>query len=430
MTFSVHTAPLRFITAGSVDDGKSTLIGRLLYDSKALPADQIARLHKNRIGDAVDFSVLTDGLEAEREQGITIDVAYRYFATSRRKFIIADTPGHEQYTRNMVTGASTADAAVVVLDASQLDFSQDIPELLPQTKRHSAILYHLHCPHIVVVVNKMDLLDYREDRFNAVVRAYRVLADHLGLADVHFVPISALYGDNIVTSGQRMPWYHGATLLQLLEKLPARVVAPQPLYLPVQYVLRTDGTKQDDFRGYQGTVAAGSIGSGDAIRVGISGQRSVVREVMTLNGLDKRAQAGEAIIVRLIDDVDVSRGDVLLADDSPLQPIRNLGTTVCWFDAKALNPSRKYLIKHGTETVFAKVHRIVKVWDVHTLSHVHKQQTLNMNDLGEVEWVLQKPLLCTPYAVNKTTGAFIVIDEATNHTVAAAMVLDPVEASG
>ena len=312
-------APLRFITAGSVDDGKSTLIGRLLYDSKALLGDQLRQIEAAEADGNPDFSALTDGLEAEREQGITIDVAYRYFSTARRKYIIADTPGHEQYTRNMVTGASTAHAAVLLLDASQLDYRQTPLQLLPQTKRHSAILHHLRCPHIIVAINKMDLLDYDETKYRAIVAAYDTLAAQLGLADVHYIPISALNGDNIVHASRHTPWYRGATLLATLEALPVGESvsdAPDAFHFPVQNVLRADGAKQDDFRGYQGRIEAGSVRVGDRVRIAPAGQESRVHEIHGVNGRVEAAGVGENITLRLDDDIDISRGDTLLAATS------------------------------------------------------------------------------------------------------------------
>lgn len=432
MTSPNRQAPLRFITAGSVDDGKSTLIGRLLYDSKALLGDQIRRLESSRSQGAIDFSALTDGLEAEREQGITIDVAYRYFATARRKFIIADTPGHEQYTRNMVTGASTAHAAVVLIDAAQLDFSQQPLQLLPQTKRHSAILRHLRCPHIIVAVNKMDLLGFSQSKFNAVAEAYRSLAQTLGLPEIRFVPVSALHGDNIVHPSAHTPWYRGGSLLDILEQLPAgNPVSEHPadFHFPVQLVQRADGSKQDDFRGYQGRIEAGSVRVGDRVRIEPAGLVSSVSDIISLKGRAEQAVAGEAVTLRLADDIDISRGDTLLAADSPLAPQRRIRATLCWFDSRALNPARKYLLKHSTRTVPAKITAIRQVWDVHTLSHASDRPTLNMNDLGEAELALAQPIVCTPYVSNPATGAFILIDDATNHTVAAGMILEDADSA-
>ncbi|WP_373820246.1 sulfate adenylyltransferase subunit 1 [Glaesserella sp.] len=420
-------APLRFITAGSVDDGKSTLIGRLLFDSKALLSDQLLSLNKSKNnGEVIDFSILTDGLEAEREQGITIDVAYRYFSTAKRKFIIADTPGHEQYTRNMVTGASTANAAVVLIDASQLDFSVDNVELLPQTKRHSAILKHLNCPHVLVAVNKMDLLDFDPIKFERITQAYRRLAQQIGLGDVHFVPVSALQGDNIVHKSERTPWYQGDALLTILENLPSNEYVSEraeDFHFPVQLVIRLDSDKQDDFRGYQGRIEAGSISVGDKIRIEPAGLISSVSEILTPTGSVQSATAGEQATLRLTDDIDISRGDSFVAADSAIRSVKRLNATLCWFDQRPLSPARKYLLKHTTQTVFAKVANIDHVLDVQTLSKSLGAETLKLNDIGEVEITLQKPITATTYQHNIATGSFILIDEATYHTVAAGMIL-------
>ncbi|ABR75040.1 sulfate adenylyltransferase [Actinobacillus succinogenes] len=420
-------APLRFITAGSVDDGKSTLIGRLLYDSKVLLSDQLLSLNKSKNnGEAIDFSVLTDGLEAEREQGITIDVAYRYFSTAKRKFIIADTPGHEQYTRNMVTGASTANAAVVLIDATQLDFSGTEVELLPQTKRHSAILKHLRCPHIIVAVNKMDLLDFDENKFNAITQAYQKLAQQLGLKDVLFVPVSALQGDNIVHKSDRTSWYQGEPLLTILENLPTDDEQSEnatDFHFPVQSVLRLDQDKADDFRGYQGRIEAGQIGVGEQIRIEPNGLESSVTEIYAPNGLVQSAKVGEQVTVRLADDIDISRGDTFVAVNSPTVSTKQLTATICWFDQRALNPARKYLLKQGTQTVFAKVNEVEQILDLKTLLNDSDADQVKMNDIAQVRIGLQKPITATSYAKNKATGAFILIDEATYHTVAGGMIL-------
>ncbi|SUT95931.1 sulfate adenylyltransferase subunit 1 [Actinobacillus lignieresii] len=420
-------APLRFITAGSVDDGKSTLIGRLLYDSKALLSDQLLSLNKSKnAGEVIDFSILTDGLEAEREQGITIDVAYRYFSTAKRKFIIADTPGHEQYTRNMVTGASTANAAVVLIDASQLDFNQAELELLPQTKRHSAILKHLNTPTILVAVNKMDLLDFDVAKFEAITTAYRKLADQLGIQHIQFVPVSALQGDNIVHKSERTPWYDGEPLLTILENLPSNENLSERVedfHFPVQLVSRLDQDKADDFRGYQGRIEAGSVNVGDTIRIEPNGYTSTVSEIISPNGIVQKAVAGEQVTIRLADDIDISRGDTFVAQHSPIIATKRLTATVCWFDQRALNPARKYLLKHTTQTVFAKVTEVDHVLDVKTLSNSAEADSLKLNDIGEVQLSLQKPITATTYAQNVATGSFILIDEATYHTVAAGMIL-------
>ena len=424
-----HSTPLRFITAGSVDDGKSTLIGRLLYDSKALLTDQIKTLNAGKEKgnkEAIDFSILTDGLEAEREQGITIDVAYRYFSTAKRKFIIADTPGHEQYTRNMVTGASTASAAIVLIDASQLNFDEKPLQLLPQTKRHSAILRQLNCPHILVAVNKMDLLDYSEEKFNAIVEAYRQLAAGLGLKEVHFVPVSALLGDNLVYASESTPWYQGEPLLTILENLPSVDEVSHSsadFYFPVQLVVRQDADKADDFRGYQGRIERGSVQLGQAIRIEPNGLTAKVTEIITPKGEVTQAVAGEVITLRLDRDIDISRGDLFVDESSPLTPQKQLEATICWFDERPLNTARKYLLKHGTQTVFAKISEIESVLNVHTLEQESGATALKMNDIARVRLSLQKPIVATTYEENIAGGAFILVDEATYNTVAAGMIL-------
>lgn len=423
-----HSTPLRFITAGSVDDGKSTLIGRLLYDSKALLTDQIKTLNAGKEKgnkEAIDFSILTDGLEAEREQGITIDVAYRYFSTAKRKFIIADTPGHEQYTRNMVTGASTASAAIVLIDASQLNFDEKPLQLLPQTKRHSAILRQLNCPHILVAVNKMDLLDYSEEKFNAIVEAYRQLAARLGLKEVHFVPVSALLGDNLVYASESTPWYQGEPLLTILENLPSVDEVSHSnadFYFPVQLVVRQDADKADDFRGYQGRIERGSVQLGQTIRIEPNGLTAKVTEIITPKGEVTQAVAGEVITLRLDRDIDISRGDLFVDESSPLTPQKQLEATICWFDERPLNTARKYLLKHGTQTVFAKISEIESVLNVHTLEQESGATALKMNDIARVRLSLQKPIVATTYEENIAGGAFILVDEATYNTVAAGMI--------
>ena len=423
-----HSTPLRFITAGSVDDGKSTLIGRLLYDSKALLTDQIKTLNAGKEKgnkEAIDFSILTDGLEAEREQGITIDVAYRYFSTAKRKFIIADTPGHEQYTRNMVTGASTASAAIVLIDASQLNFDEKPLQLLPQTKRHSAILRQLNCPHILVAVNKMDLLDYSEEKFNVIVEAYRQLAAQLGLKDVHFVPVSALLGDNLVYASESTPWYQGEPLLTILENLPSVDEVSHSnadFYFPVQLVVRQDADKADDFRGYQGRIERGSVQLGQTIRIEPNGLTAKVTEIITPKGEVTQAVAGEVITLRLDRDIDISRGDLFVDESSPLTPQKQLEATICWFDERPLNTARKYLLKHGTQTVFAKISEIESVLNVHTLEQESGATALKMNDIARVRLSLQKPIVATTYEENIAGGAFILVDEATYNTVAAGMI--------
>ncbi|WP_233880587.1 sulfate adenylyltransferase subunit 1 [Paraburkholderia flagellata] len=421
---------LRFITAGSVDDGKSTLIGRLLYDSKAVLSDQLSALsrakNKRTVGDEIDLSLLTDGLEAEREQGITIDVAYRYFATAKRKFIIADTPGHEQYTRNMVTGASTAHAAIILIDPTRVTVENGVTQLLPQTKRHSAIVKLLGLQHVIVAINKMDLVDYSESTFNLIREAYVVLARQLGLTDVRFVPVSALKGDNIVAASERMPWYAGEPLLDVLEQLPVAQPTAEALRFPVQWVARQDGSSADDFRGYMGRVEAGEVKLGDAITVLPAGRSATVAEIIAPvpggTAQVDRAFAGQTVTIRLTEDVDVSRGDTFVPASDNTQPAKKLEADLCWFDDEPLSAQRKYLLKQTTSTVFAKIGAVKQVLDVHTLSHATDRHELAMNDIGRVALSLQKPLVCDLYDANPGTGAFVLIDEATHHTVAAGMI--------
>ena len=428
------SAPLlRFITAGSVDDGKSTLIGRLLYDSKTLLTDQIDKLNRaTENGETPDFASLTDGLAAEREQGITIDVAYRYFATPKRKFIIADTPGHEQYTRNMVTGASTADAAIILVDATRVDFSGSEPVLLPQTKRHSAILKLLGCPNIIVAVNKLDLLDFDEAKYQAITEAYRKLAEQIGLkAKIHFLPISALKGDNIVNASSQTPWYQGLPLLPLLESLSVnrQNAADQATHFPVQRVARQDGSSSDDFRGYQGRLEAGRLKVGDEVKVLPSGHVAKVAEIYNANGKTESAEAGEVLTVVLDADIDISRGNSIVSADSVIVPEQQFQAALCWFDDIPLNLRRKYLLKHTTQTTPVKISEIAYVWDVNTLSRVESAETLKLNDIGSISFKTQQPLAAAAYEENHAQGAFILIDEATNHTVAAGMIRKICEAN-
>jgi sulfate adenylyltransferase subunit 1 len=424
---------LRFITAGSVDDGKSTLIGRLLFDSKAVLSDQLSALsrakNKRTVGDEIDLSLLTDGLEAEREQGITIDVAYRYFATAKRKFIIADTPGHEQYTRNMVTGASTAHAAIILVDATRVTLQDGVAQLLPQTVRHSAIVKLLGLQHVIVAINKMDLIDFSESRFNEIRDAYVELARRLGIADVRFVPVSALKGDNIVTASERMPWYAGEPLLDLLEALPVAQPVDQALRFPVQWVARQDGSQADDFRGYMGRVESGEVKLGDTITVLPANRDATVAEIIAPvpGGVAQvdRAFAGQTVTIRLAEDVDVSRGDTFVPRNTSgvkIEPAKKLDADLCWFDEEPLSPQRKYLLKQTTNTVFARIGAIKEVLDVHTLLHAVDRHNLTMNDIGRVALTLQKPIVCDAYDTHQGTGAFVLIDEATHHTVAAGMI--------
>jgi sulfate adenylyltransferase large subunit len=407
------TTLLRLATAGSVDDGKSTLIGRLLHDSKAILADQYADLN-GRDGE-LDLSRLTDGLRAEREQGITIDVAYRYFATPARDFILADTPGHVQYTRNMVTGASTADVAIVLVDARH--------GVVEQTKRHAFIASLLGIPHLLVAVNKMDLVEYSEERFDEIVRDFCAFRGQLSSRDIAYIPISALQGDNVVDPSESMPWYGGEPLLRYLEAIdPADDRNLDDMRFPVQLVIRSEG---NDFRGYAGTVASGVVRPGDRVRVLPSGIESTVASVETLDGPLDEAFPPQSVTVRLTDDVDASRGDMLVKvdPDRPApEPVREIEADVCWFSDKPLRPGSRYLLKHLTQTVDAVVDSIVDQVDIHTLERVPAPAELGLNGIGRVRLRVRRPLVVDPYATNRTTGAFILIDEATNDTVAGGMV--------
>jgi bifunctional enzyme CysN/CysC len=401
---------LRLATAGSVDDGKSTLIGRLLHDSKAILADQYADLN-GRDGE-LDLSRLTDGLRAEREQGITIDVAYRYFATPARDFILADTPGHVQYTRNMVTGASTADVAIVLVDARH--------GVVEQTRRHAFIASLLGIPHLVVAINKMDLVDYSEERFDEIVRDFSVFRKHLTSRDIAYIPISALEGDNVVDRSDNMSWYVGEPLLRHLEAIdPADDRNMEDLRFPVQLVIRSEG---NDFRGYAGQVASGVVAPGDRVKVLPSGVESTVASIDTLTGPLEQAFPPQSVTIRLADDVDASRGDVLVSADGAPEPVNEFEADVCWFADRPLRPGSKYLLKHLTHTAEAIVDSIVDVVDVETLERGPAPSELALNDIGRIRLRTRRPVIADPYARNRVTGAFILIDEANNDTVAGGMV--------
>jgi sulfate adenylyltransferase subunit 1 len=418
------SAPLlRVITAGSVDDGKSTLIGRLLFDSKSILVDQLDAIKSSRFqrttDGSVDLSLLTDGLEAEREQGITIDVAYRYFNTAKRKFIFADAPGHEQYTRNMVTGTSTADAVIVLIDATRVQEGQ----LLPQTKRHSAIAKLLGVQHIIVAVNKMDLVDFSETRFNTIATAYRALAATLQLPTPTIVPLSALSGDNVTLPSPRMPWYRGEPLLPLLEALPSRAPSQaQALRFPVQWVIRADGSAAEDFRGYAGRVASGHVTVGDAIAVATNGAQAHVTKILLGERALQSASAGQSVTLVLDVDVDISRGDTIVSPSELLVPAAQIEADLCWLDTQALNLNRKYWLKHGTRTTYAKIDRIDSVLDVQTLSHATDSPSFGLNTIGRVRITAQHPLIADAFETNRATGAFVLIDPATHQTAAAGMI--------
>jgi sulfate adenylyltransferase subunit 1 len=404
---------LRFTTAGSVDDGKSTLIGRLLHDAKGVYEDQLASVKKSRINRStgpIDFSLLTDGLRAEREQGITIDVAYRYFATPRRKFIIADTPGHEQYTRNMATGASTANLAVILVDATK--------GLLSQTRRHSYIASLLGIPNVLAAINKMDLVGYREDVYLQLQADFLALARHLDIRVAQCVPISALEGDNIVARSRNMPWYSGPTLLEHLE-----TVAIQPsssidaIRFPVQYVIRPDST----FRGFAGQVAGGAVQTGDSVLALPSGQRTRVRSIVTYDGKLAAAVRSQSVTLELEDEIDLSRGDMLVSPDVPPKASRSFSATVVWLNEKPLELHRTYLAKHTTRQVKAQVTRIQNRVDVNTLTSAPATE-LEMNGIALLHLETNSPLFIDSYRESRVTGSFILIDPLSNATVAAGMI--------
>jgi len=418
---------LRFITAGSVDDGKSTLIGRLLFDSKGIFADQLAAVsrakHKRTVGDTIDLSLLTDGLEAEREQGITIDVAYRYFATPKRKFIIADTPGHEQYTRNMVTGASTADAVIILIDVSKVKLGDDgSVELLTQTKRHSTIARLLQIEHVIVAVNKMDLVDYDRTVYERIVAEYEKFAQSLGLKDVTAIPLSALAGDNVVERSGKLAWYEGPTLIELLESLSVYDQShAAPFRFPVQLVARHNGHEANDFRGYMGRIESGAVKVGDRLVVQPSNQSATVKEIVTFDGSLPCAVAGQSVTLVLNEYVDVSRGDMLAGSTQPATLLKQVTADVCWMADEPLDLRRKYWIKHGTRQSAAKVARLDTILDVNTQQR-HPAEGLKLNDIARVQLTVQQPLAADAYADIRATGAFILIDEVTHQTVAAGMI--------
>src|SRR6267143_2641401 len=409
----LSTELLRFTTAGSVDDGKSTLIGRLLHDSKAVYEDQLAAVKKSRINRStgpIDFSLLTDGLRAEREQGITIDVAYRYFATPRRKFIIADTPGHEEYTSNMATGASTADLAVILVDASK--------GILPQTRRHAFIASLLGIRNVLAAVNKMDLVDYREDVFLDVERDFLQLARQLGIDYVQCVPMSALEGDNVVERSERTFWYHGPTLLQHLETVPLSASeALKSLRFPVQMVIRPDA----NFRGFAGRLASGVIRPGDDVLALPSGRKTRVRSIVSYEGDLPEAFAPMSVTLQLEDEIDLSRGDMLVFPEHGPRVSKRFQAMVVWLHGTPMEVGRTYIVKHTAKQTKIRALEISHRVNIHTLEPEHATQ-LNMNDIASVEFEAHAPLFFDPYTRNRATGSFILIDTISNATVGAGMI--------
>ncbi|MBQ9137221.1 MAG: sulfate adenylyltransferase subunit CysN [Alistipes sp.] len=410
---------LRVLTAGSVDDGKSTLIGRLLFDSKHLYEDQLQALRRDseRVGNAgqnIDYALLCDGLKAEREQGITIDVAYRYFATSRRKFIIADTPGHEQYTRNMITGGSTAELAIILVDARQ--------GIMTQTRRHTMLVHLLGIRHIVLAVNKMDAVGYSQSRFNTITAHYRQWLDSQDITfpDLQCIPISALHGDNVVERSENMPWYSGATLLSHLEGVDVEHSAVQsPFRFPVQYVLRPN----QDFRGFAGKIASGVVRVGDKVVAHPSGISSTIKSIVTYDGNLDYAFAPQSVVLTLADQIDLSRGEMLSLATEP-QPLtgHTLTATVVWMDTEPLDGGKLFYIKQGTNTLRAKIVSIAHRIDINTGAKL-SASTLSLNEIACVTISCTSPIICDPYSANRQTGAFIVIDPITNFTSAVGMVI-------
>lgn len=410
---------LRFTTAGSVDDGKSTLIGRLLYDSKAIFEDQLESVKKtseSRGFDYLDLSLFTDGLRAEREQSITIDVAYRYFATPKRKFIIADTPGHIQYTRNMVTGASTANLAIILVDARH--------GVVEQTCRHSLIASLLKINHIVICVNKMDLVDYSQEVYDKIVNDYKIFASKLEAKDIHFIPISALKGDNVVERSENMDWYEGSTLLYLLENV--HIGSDNNLIdcrFPVQYVIRPQSDDHHDYRGYAGRIASGVFKPGDEVCVLPSGFSSKIKSIDTFDGKIEEAFAPMSVTITLEDNIDVSRGDMIVRVNNQPKTGQDIEVIICWLNNKPLNQSAKYLLMHTTKDVKAIIKEINYKIDINTLHRMEDDKNIGMNDIARIKLRTTLPLFYDSYNKNRNTGSLILIDEGTKETVAAGMII-------
>ena len=438
---STYQNLVKFITMGSVDDGKSTLIGRLLYDTESIFIDQLESLAKTKYSrviapDAnIDLALLTDGLEAEREQSITIDVAYHYFSTAKSKFIAVDAPGHEEYTRNLVTGASQSDVAVILIDVTRVDLNINSASLLAQTKRHTAITHLLGLRHLVFAVNKMDLVAFNETIFNTIKVAVQDLCKNFGLPEPILIPISALFGVNIASVSKEMPWYKGPTLLQWLESLDT---STQPekigLRFPVQYIFRQDGSAVDNFRGYLGQIESGSIHKGQKIKILPENREATVANIYLGNNSSRTqtnasnevisAQTGNAVAISLVEDIDISRGSLFIGTDDSIKPTlgKEISADLCWLDSEPLSLSRKYALRHTTNTVGAKVKAIQHVMDIDTLSHSHETSLLKINEIGRVDFVLQKPVVTDLFNQSKRTGAFILIDEVTHKTVAAGLI--------
>ena len=414
---------LRFTTAGSVDDGKSTLIGRLLYDSKAIFEDQLeaVKAASERQGnDEINLALLTDGLRAEREQGITIDVAYRYFATPKRKFIIADTPGHIEYTRNMVTGASTADAAIILVDARN--------GIIEQTKRHSYVASLLRLDHVIVAVNKMDLVDFVPEVFERIRTEYAAIADKLRLRNVHYIPLSARDGDNVVHPSEHTPWYEGPTLLQLLESLPVNEGLDERSFrFPVQYVIRPQNDRFHDYRAYAGRIAGGKIRVGDPVTLLPSFTNSTVKALDSAGLTLSEASAPQSVAIRLNDQVDLSRGDMIVKTGQIPHIEANISLLVCWLHQRPISIGAKYIVRHATDEVFAIVKDVYFKVNIHTLENIIDDKTVRMNDIAHIRIKTSKPLKFDLYADNRITGSLVLINEATFETVGAGMIVESLE---
>tara|TARA_Y100001935_G_scaffold254375_1_gene263241 strand:- start:447 stop:1715 length:1269 start_codon:yes stop_codon:yes gene_type:complete len=410
---------LRFTTAGSVDDGKSTLIGRLLFDSKAIFQDQLEQLEetsKQRGEEEINLALLTDGLRSEREQGITIDVAYRYFATPKRKFIIADTPGHIQYTRNMVTGASTANLAILLIDVRH--------GVIEQTKRHAFIASLLQIPHVAVCVNKMDLVEYDENSFNLIKKEFEIFSSKLEIKDVHFIPISALNGDNVVERSKKMDWYEGSTLMHLLENV--HIGSDEnhiDCRFPVQYVIRPQTKEYPDYRGYAGRIAGGVFKAGDKVKVLPSGIDSKIKSIDTYNGTIEEAFAPMSVCITLEDDVDISRGDMLVREHNQPEIGQELDLMICWMNSKKLIVRGKYTIKHTSQTARCIIKEVRYKMDINTLHRIEDNKEIGLNDIGRIAIKTTKPIFYDKYNRNRNTGSVIIIDEASNETVGAGMII-------
>jgi sulfate adenylyltransferase subunit 1 len=414
-----HSELLRFITAGSVDDGKSTLIGRLLHDSKAIFEDHLSAVEttsRRRGIQGLDLSLFTDGLQAEREQGITIDVAYRYFATPKRKFIIADTPGHEQYTRNMVTGASTANLAVILIDARN--------GVVTQTRRHAYIASLVGIPHMVAAVNKMDLVGYSQEVFDTIRRAFTEFTGELNFRDIICIPISALQGDMVVERSDNLKWYQGPSLLELLEDIEIdHDLNLEDFRFPVQWVCRPGTAEHHDFRGYMGRIESGTATVGDRLTVLPSGQSSRIKQILTFDGELRRALAPQSVTLLLEDPIDISRGDMMVKSRDVPRVVKEYDADICWFSEQPLDRRRKYLIKHTTKTVKGLITQIHHRVDVNALQRIDGGSDLHVNDIARVGMKVQQPLVIDSYARNRATGSFILIDETTNDTVAGGMIV-------